>query len=192
MVTTNPGGEKKPSLSFFLFCCCWCGADDAGVVSGCGLLPAIHHQSLGAEAVSASPAPGVGRPQALASQIPHRHGVVYVYLAGTAAAPTELQNSPGARRAGVVALAHLFLPLTICRIRMTERKRERVDGRWSHVVDRLCSIGSQYTVTVVICVSCRPWCMVFLHSVLAYRLSVRWKRGKSPRSSLPSSYTLAS
>lgn len=149
----EPGREKKPSLSFFLFCCCWCGADDAGVVSGCGLLPAIHHQSLGAEAVSASPAPGVGRPQALASQIPHRHGVVYVYLAGTAAAPTELQNSPGARRAGVVALAHLFLPLTICRIRMTERKRERVDGRWSHVVDRLCSIGSQDTV--VICVSCR-------------------------------------
>lgn len=110
---------------------------------------------------------------------PHRHGVVYVYLAGTAAARTELQNSPGARRAGVVALAHLFLPLTICRIRMTERKRERVDGRWSHVVDRLCSIGSQST-TVVICVSCRPWFMVFLHSVLAYRLSVRWKRGKKP------------
>jgi hypothetical protein len=141
------------------------------------------------EAVSASPAPGVGRPQALASQIPHRHGVVY--LAGTAAARTELQNSPGARRAGVVALAHLFLPLTICRIRMTERKRDvLMDGGPTWSIGCVPSAPSPLRSSSVCRVDHGSWSFFIPSWRTAYPCV--GNVGKSPRSSLPSSYTLAS
>jgi hypothetical protein len=122
---------------------------------------------------------------------PHRHGVVYVYLAGTAAAPTELQNSPGARRAGVVALAHLFLPLTICRIRMTERKRDvLMDGGPTWSIGCVPSAPSPLRSSSVCRVDHGSWSFFIPSWRTAYPCV--GNVGKSPRSSLPSSYTLAS